>query len=301
MEFPIAGVVINPFFLAGLGFVVGVLGGFFGVGGGFLTGPVMFWLGVPMNFVVGTDLAYMTGKAMVATRRHRSLGHVDIKLGALMVIGTIMGVEIGARIIETLETTGNIDTIIGFTYIAVLVLISGFTGWESMQAIQMVRTDRVDIKEAIGFEGLSRRLSGVRIPPMISLPASGIESISLWLVIGVGAITGLLAGLLGVGGGFIRMPLLVYLMGIPTHIAVGTDLFEIVFSAGFGTITHALKGNVDVLMALVMQTGAVLGAHIGASLTRFFAGPRIRLFFSILPLVGALMVILRLLGVGGYP
>ena len=97
------------------------------------------------------------------------------------------------------------------------------------------------------------------------------------------------------------MPLMIYLLGVPTHVAVGTDLFEVVISAGFGTVTHALKGNVDVLMALVMGTGAAIGAQIGAVSTRFFAGPRIRLFFSVLPFTGATLVILRLLGVlGGH-
>ena len=95
-----------------------------------------------------------------------------------------------------------------------------------------------------------------------------------------------------------RMPMLIYLIGIPTHVAVGTDLFEIMISAGFGTLTHAVKGNVDVLMALVMHTGAALGAQIGAVSTRFFAGPRIRLLFSGLSLMGALMVLARLLGAG---
>ena len=95
--------------------------------------------------------------------------------------------------------------------------------------------------------------------------------------------------------------MMVYLLGVPTHVAVGTDLFEVVISAGFGTLTHALKGNVDILMALVMHTGAAIGAQIGAMSTRFFAGPRIRLFFSFLPFVGAILVILRFLGlIGGH-
>ncbi len=296
MEFPITGVVVDPLLLAGIGFLVGIMGGFFGVGGGFIAGPMMFWLGVPMNFVVGTDLAHMTGKSIVAARRHRALGHVDAKLGGLMILGTVFGVEMGASLIEALEDAGNVNTIIGVTYIVILALISGFTAWESMHALQMIRTDRVDVEDAVGFKGIAGKLHGLNIPPMISLPVSGIASISLWVVIGVGLLTGFLAGFLGVGGGFIRMPLLVYVMGIPTHIAVGTDLFEIIFSAGYGTITHALKGNVDVMMALLMQTGAALGAQIGASLTRFFAGPRIRLLFSVLPLLGAIMVMLRLLG-----
>jgi len=295
MYFPIADVTVSPVLLMSVGFIVGILGGFFGVGGGFLAGPMMFWTGVPMNFVVGTDLAHMTGKSLVAARRHRALGHVDLKLGMYMVLGTIIGVEIGARIIEALQDTGALDLTIGVTYIVILVSISIFTGWESIRAIQMVRTDQIDVEEAVGFTGLAKRVQSVKIPPMVSFPVSGIESISIWMILGVGFITGILAGSLGVGGGFIRMPMLVYVLGIPTHIAIGTDLFEIVFSSGFGTLTHALKGNVDILMALVMQTGAAIGAQIGATATRFFAGPRIRLAFSFLPIIGAVLVIVRLL------
>jgi uncharacterized membrane protein YfcA len=301
MYFPIAGVTVSPLFLAGVGFLVGLLGGFFGVGGGFLAGPMMFLTGVPMNFVVGTDLAHMTGKSIVAARRHRALGHVDIKLGLLMVLGTVPGIELGARIIEGLEQSGNIDVVVGIIYVVILVAIGSFTAWESMRALQLVRTEHMEAKEALAFQGVTRRVHRLRLPPLISLPNSGIESISLWVILGVSFLTGLLAGMLGVGGGFIRMPMMVYLIGVPTHVAVGTDLFEVVISAGFGTVTHALKGNVDVLMALVMQTGAAIGAQIGAVSTRFFVGPRIRLFFSILPFVGATLVLLRLLGVlGGH-
>jgi uncharacterized membrane protein YfcA len=296
MEFPIAGVTVNPILLAGIGFLVGILGGFFGVGGGFLAGPFMFWAGVPMNFVVGTDLAHMTGKSIVASKRHRTLGHVDVKLGAFMILSTMIGVEVGAQIIEYLKRLGSVDLVIGITYILILLSISAFTAWESLRALRMIRTDQMDVKEAIGFQGLARQARRIKIWPMVSFPASGIASISLWPVLAVGFITGVLSGALGVGGGFIRMPLLVYVIGLPTHVAVGTDLFEIVFSSAYGTITHALKGNVDILMALVMQTGAAIGAQIGATSTRFFAGPRIRLFFSVLPLIGAIMVMLTLLG-----
>lgn len=296
MEFPIAGVTINPLLLAGIGFLVGVLGGFFGVGGGFIAGPLMFWAGVPMNFVVGTDLAHMTGKSIVAARRHRALGHVDIKLGLLMVVGTIPGVEGGARIIEALKDIGAVDQVIGVAYIVILLIISFFTAWESLRALRMTDIDRLPVQDAMGFEGISRRVHSIELPPMISLPASGIASVSLWAVLGVGFITGLLAGALGVGGGFIRMPLLIYLVGVPTHVTVGTDLFEIVISAGYGTLTHAVKGNVDILMALVMQTGAAIGAQIGAVSTRYISGPKIRLAFSVLPLIGAVLVIAKFSG-----
>ena len=298
MEFPIAGVVINPLYLIGVGFLVGILGGFFGVGGGFLAGPMLFWTGMPVNMVVGTDLAHMTGKSIVASSRHRTLGHVDIRLGTVMIIGTVIGVEIGAQLIELLEETGQVDLVVGIAYIVILLIISFFTAWESIRALRMIRAESLDVKDVLSFQSITRRMHSIRLWPMVSFPGSGIASVSLWVVLGVGLISGLLAGFLGVGGGFIRMPLLVYIIGVPTHVAVGTDLFEIVFSSGYGTITHALKGNVDILIALVMQTGAAVGAQIGAVSTRYFAGPRIRLLFSVLPLIGAILVLIRLLSGG---
>jgi uncharacterized membrane protein YfcA len=131
------------------------------------------------------------------------------------------------------------------------------------------------------------------------LPASGIESISIWAILSVGFATGFLAGMLGVGGGFIRMPALIYVLGVPTHVAVGTDLFEIVFSAGYGTLTHGLKGNVDIMMALIMQTGAAIGAQMGALGTRYVSGPRLRIAFAFLPLFGALLLLWELVFGGG--
>jgi uncharacterized membrane protein YfcA len=294
MEFVISNVVVNPFLLAGIGFVVGVLGGFFGVGGGFLAGPLMFWTGVPINFVIGTDLAHMTGKSIVAARRHRALGHVDLRLGALMIIGTIPGVEIGAQVIEWLETVGEVEFVVTSFYVVILTAIGIFTAWESLRALRMRRTDQVLTREALDVKSLVVRSRLLRIPPMIKLPVSGVESVSVWGIVFVGLLTGVLAGFLGVGGGFVRMPLLVYLLGIPTHVAVGTDLFEIMISAGWGTISHAIKGNVDVLIALTMHTGAAIGAQIGAVATRYFAGPMIRLLFSFLPIFAAILVLLRI-------
>lgn len=300
MEFPISGVIVNPLALIAIGFLVGILGGFFGVGGGFLAGPFLFWTGIPINIVVGTDLAHMTGKSIVASNRHRTLGHVDLKLGGVMIFGTVVGVELGAQLIELLEEKGNVDLVVGISYVIILLIISAFTAWESIRALRMIRSESLDVKDVLAFQNISRRMHSIKLWPMVSFPGSGIVSVSIWVVLGVGIFSGILAGFLGVGGGFIRMPLLVYVIGVPTHVAVGTDLFEIVFSSGYGTITHALKGNVDIFIALVMHTGAAIGAQIGAVSTRFFAGPRIRLLFSALPLIGAILVIIRLLsGVEG--
>ena len=130
---------------------------------------------------------------------------------------------------------------------------------------------------------------------MVSLPASGVKAISVWIILFVALIGGFFSGFLGGGAGYIRMPSMVYVLGIPTHLAVGTDLFEIIISASYGTFTHAIKGNVDIMIALVMHTGAAIGAQIGAIMTQYFTGPKIRLAFVPLPLIGAAIVIYTLM------
>jgi len=298
MYFPLADVLIHPLILAAIGFLVGVMGGFFGVGGSFIAGPAMFFVGIPMNFVVGTDLAHIVGKSLVAAKRHRTLGHVDIKLGLLMVLGTMVGVEMGAQVVQFLKAKEAAEMVIGLLYIVILITISLFTGWEARRSIVMMRTEKIAAKDALGFKSITRRVRAIRIPPMVRLPNSGIESISLWAILLVGVVTGFFGGLLGGGAGYMRLPALIYFLGVPTHVAIGTDLFEVVISAGYGTLTHALKGNVDILIALVMHTGAAIGAQIGAVSTRFVGGPKIRLGFSFLPFIGAALVLYRLLGGG---
>ena len=308
MNFLISHQTISPVYLIVLGFVIGLLGGFFGVGGSFLAGPALFAVGVPMNFVVGTDLAHIVGKSIVAAKKHRALGNVDVKLGMIMVVGTIVGVEIGAQVIEALKRHAHVDIVVGTGYVVVLLLISGFMGWESWLTIKM-RAERKKVAERQGLDPekaapvkdesalahISKWVHRIDIAPRISLPESGIERISLWPIVAVALVGGIFSGFLGGGAGYIRMPSMVYLLGVPTHVAVGTDLFEVMISASYGTFTHALKGNVDILIALVMHTGAAIGAQIGATTTRYFAGPKIRLAFVPLPLIGAVAVLYNLL------
>jgi uncharacterized protein len=308
MDFLISGEHISPVYLVVIGFVIGVLGGFFGVGGSFLAGPGLFAVGVPMNFVVGTDLAHIVGKSIVAAKKHRALGNVDLKLGLIMVIGTIVGVEFGAQLIELLKRKANVDGVVGVTFIVVLVSISGFVAWESWQTIKMQRERALEAElsgielpklgrkeDESALDHIAKRIHRIHLPPMISLPESGIAQISLWAILLVAFIGGVFSGFLGGGAGYIRMPSMVYLLGIPTHVAVGTDLFEVVISASYGTLTHSIKGNVDILIALVMHTGAAIGAQIGVASTEYFRGPKIRLAFVPLPLVGAALVLYSLL------
>jgi len=297
MFFPISGVQIEPAYLVVCGFVIGVLGGFFGVGGSFLAAPALFAAGVPMNFVVGTDLAHIVGKSIVAARKHRALGNIDLRLAGIMVIGTIAGSEIGVQSIELLKKAADVTLVVGSVSIIVFTGISFFSAWESWLTFRMPekkrgnpKTGLAPAKDTLAFDAWARSIQRIKIPPVISLPHSGIESISLWAVIFVAFVGGLFSGFLGGGAGYIRMPSMVYLLGIPTHIAVGTDLFEIIISAGYGTVRHAMNGNVDILIALVMQTGASVGAQIGANLTQYFKGPHIRFAFAPLPLLGAIVI-----------
>ena len=299
MFFPISDAHISPIYLVIVGFVIGILGGFFGVGGSFIAGPALRVVGLDWNFAVGTDLAHIVGKSVVAVRQHRAFGNVDLRLGFIMAFGTIAGAEIGAQIIQILKRAGNVNLVVSIVSIVVYVSISSFMIWESRKSLAAKKpmppvTAKDKRKDHSAFENVTRAIQRLKIPPMIELPTSGV-TISLWVIMLVAFIGGLFSGFLGGGAGYIRMPSMVYVLGIPTHLAVGTDLFEIILSASYGTFTHAVKGNVDILIALVMHTGAAIGAQIGAICTQYFAGPKIRLAFVPLPLIGAAIVIYTLI------
>lgn len=304
MFFPISNTHINPLYLAVVGFVIGILGGFFGVGGSFIAGPALRLMGVDWNYAVGTDLAHIVGKSIVAARQHRTLGNVDLKLGFFMAFGTIGGAEAGAQVIQALKRAGNVNTVVSWVAIFVYFSISIFMLWESQKTLRLrkgrSRRSLSDAKASqskadhSAFGPVTKRIQQIKVWPMVSLPTSGIREISLWTILLVACVGGFFSGFLGGGAGYIRMPSMVYVLGIPTHLAVGTDLFEIVISASYGTFTHAIKGNVDILIALVMHTGAVIGAQIGVVATQYFAGPKIRLAFVPLPLIGVAIVIYTL-------
>jgi uncharacterized protein len=301
--FPISGAHISPIYLVIVGFLIGILGGFFGVGGSFIAGPALRLVGLDWNFAVGTDLAHIVGKSVVAARRHRALGNIDFRLGWIMAFGTIGGAELGAQLIQALKRAGNVNLVVSIVSIVVYVSISTFMIWESRKTLasRKGRSQRGIVKgpkskkDHSAFGPVTRAIQRLKIWPMVELPASGVKGISVWMILLVAFVGGFFSGFLGGGAGYIRMPSMVYVLGIPTHLAVGTDLFEIIISASYGTFSHAVKGNVDILIALVMNTGAAVGAQIGAISTQYFAGPKIRLAFVPLPLIGAAIVIYTLI------
>jgi len=300
MYFPISHSDINPIYLVVVGFIIGILGGFFGVGGSFIAGPALRLMGVDWNYAVGTDLAHIVGKSIVAAKKHRALGNVDLKLGLIMALGTIGGAECGAQLIQALKRAGNVNSVVSYVAIVVYSGIAAFMLWESRKTLRSGRSQRrvgkgaAMQKDRSAFGPVTRSIQRLKIWPIIALPTSGIR-ISLWTILFVAFVGGVFGGFLGGGAGYIRMPSMVYVLGVPTHLAVGTDLFEIIISASYGTWTHAVKGNVDILIALVMHTGAVVGAQIGVVATQYFAGPKIRLAFVPLPLIGAAIVIYTLM------
>jgi len=291
MYMPIAGVEIFWPGLVLIGFSVGVIGGFFGMGGAWMVTPGLNILGFPMAFAIGTDIAHMAGKSMISTLRHAKFGNVDYKLGLIMVVGTVAGIECGAAVVMWLERLGRVESVVRYAYVIVLALIAAMVFYDYFKA---VRKKKAGIEDRHGTEGVTwyKTLHKVKIPPMMHFKAAGITC-SMWLPIFVSFVTGVLAGFLGIGGGLIRMPSLVYLVGCPTHIAVGTDLFEVMISGLWGTFTFGRYGRIELLGFVVMLTGAAVGAQIGMVATKYAKGMGIRVAFGIAVVACMISVILK--------
>ena len=294
---PISGVNIFWPGLIILGLGVGIIGGFFGLGGAWMVTPGLNILGFPMAFAIGTDVAQMAGKSLISTMRHGKFGNVDYALGITMLIGTVIGVEIGAQMVMWLERLGSVDKVVRWLYVVLLILLA----WLVFHDIYLRRKKEKEAlakneklaDNAVGVDWASK-LQAFRIPPIITYKNAGITC-SAWLPILVSFFTGWLAGILGIGGGLIRMPALVYLVGCPTHVAVGTDLFEVAISGLYGTASYAYKGRVELVAAIIMLCGAAIGAQIGVVATKYVKGYGIRFVFG-LAVVGCLFsVLLKLL------
>lgn len=289
LTLPIAGVEIMAWQLVLLGLTVGVIGGFFGVGGAFMVTPALNVFGFPMAYAIGTDMAHIAGKSIVATAKHRKLGNVDMRLGLIMIAFTAVGIELGATLIMFLEKIGRVGPIVRITYMGLLFGLGTFMLYEYFK---LTRGKAAGTVKDAGASKLALKMQSLNIPPMINLKASGIR-ISLWVVGGVAMFTGFLAGFLGVGGGFIRMPALLYMIGCPTTIAVGTDLFEVMISGAYGAFSYAMKARVELLAAVVMLLGAAVGAQFGTVATKYVKGLVIRLYFAVTMLLAGVSVVFK--------
>ncbi|WP_035066796.1 sulfite exporter TauE/SafE family protein [Nitratidesulfovibrio termitidis] len=291
MHMPISGVNILWPGLVLIGFSVGVIGGFFGLGGAWMVTPGLNILGFPMAFAIGTDIAHIAGKSMISTIRHSKFGNVDYKLGLVMLVGTMVGIEIGAQIVMHLERIGLVGSVVRWVYVVVLALIAFMVFADYAKAAG--KRKRGELGEH-GAEGITwyKTMHRISIPPMMHFREAGITC-SMWLPIVVSLVTGVLAGFLGIGGGLLRMPALVYLIGCPTHIAVGTDLFEVMISGLYGAFTYTLKGRIEIVAVFVMLTGAAIGAQIGTVATKYAKGSGIRIAFGLAVLACMVSIILK--------
>jgi uncharacterized membrane protein YfcA len=297
VQMPIAGVQIFWPGLIILGLGVGIIGSFFGMGGGWMVTPGLNILGFPMAFAIGTDIAHMAGNSLISTMRHSKFGNVDYRLGFIMVVGTVCGFESGAQTIMWLERIGKVDTIVRSSYLVLLSLIAWLVFTD---VYQKMKKDRAAIVSGepkqpvhVGIQWF-KTFHRLKIPPMVHFKRAGIYC-SAWVPISVSFVTGFLAGILGIGGGLIRMPALIYLVGVPTHVAVGTDLFEVVISALYGCASYTYKGRTELVAAVIMLVGASIGAQIGSVATKYVKGYGIRVFFGVAVVGCALSIAFKLI------
>ncbi|MDP2861422.1 MAG: sulfite exporter TauE/SafE family protein [Desulfobacterales bacterium] len=294
---PISGVTVFWPGLVILGIGVGIIGGFFGMGGAWMVTPGLNILGFPMAFAIGTDIAHMAGKSLISTMRHGKFGNVDYRLGVIMIVGTVAGFEIGAQMIMWLERIGKVEMIVRWMYVVLLILIAWMVFADVAKKRKKENEARAkgqDVdKLATGIEW-HKTFHKLKIPPMVHFKAAGFTC-SAWLPIFISFVTGWLAGILGIGGGLIRMPALIYFIGCPTHIAVGTDLFEVMISGLYGAGTYTFKGRTELVAAVIMLCGAAMGAQVGTVATKYIKGYGIRIAFGIAVVGCCISVIMKLI------
>ena len=300
MTFPmIPGVEINLFLIIFLSLAAGVISGFVGVGGGFIITPALIILGFPAQFAVGTSLMWVMGNSIVGTLRHRQLGNVDMKLGILMMVFVVCGVEIGVRVLNWTRDLGLADAAVLITSICILLIVGGYTFWESARTkakLDSINREQEKSPTTIDAASISSVVQRIKIPPVIHFSKSGV-TISLWMLLVIGLVTGILAGFIGVGGGFIMVPSLIYLLGVPSFIAVGTDIFQIVFSAAFGSIRHTISGNVVIFAAFIMILGSSVGVYFGALATRYLREVSMRFILASTIFIAVLGSALKLVSI----
>ena len=275
---PISGIDFSLWILLILGFGVGVMGGFYGLGGAWLITPGLNIFGFPMVFAIGTDMAHIAGKSIVSTFRHARFGNVDWGLGLAMLIGTVAGIEIASRFVMYLERIGFVGGVVRWTYVGLLAFITALIYYDIWKKKRLER--RGELKDTEAAITWAKSLQRIHIPPMCHFKTAGIRC-SLWLPALVGFFTGIAAGFLGIGGGILRMPALIYLVGCPTHVAVGTDLFEVMISGAYGAFTYTAKGRCELMAAMIMLMGAAVGAQIGTVATKYVKGYAIRMIFGV--------------------
>lgn len=275
---PVAGISINLFILIGVGAMVGFLSGLFGVGGGFLLTPILMMIGIPPTVAAASDSCQIVAASSSGVAAHFRLGNVDIKMGIILILGGLSGSAVGVQFIKALRALGSADFVITITYVVVLGSLGGYMFIESLQSLR--RGAMVPKSQVSGNKGNLL----AKLPFQMQFPRSRVQH-SVLMPYLLGALVGILAAVMGVGGGFIMLPVMVYMLRMPMHVSVGTSLFQILFTCAGATFMQATTNHtVDVVLALLLAAGSTIGAQIGTRLGRLLRGDQLKILLATLVL-----------------
>jgi uncharacterized membrane protein YfcA len=272
---PIAEQSVSAWALLAVGGGVGLLSGIFGVGGGFLLTPLLMFLGIPPAVAVSTGACQVLGSSVSGVIAHWRRGNVDLRMGLLMLVGGLIGSGLGVWLFARLKAVGQVDLAISLAYVGFLGVVGGLMLVESLHAAMGAKTGRAMRKHHLPWHAWPLRLRF----PRSRLYISAIPPVAM------GMLGGMLAAIMGVGGGFIMVPLMIYGLGMPTAVVVGTSLFQIIFvTAGVTWLQSVSTHTVDVVLALVLLAGGVVGAQFGARLGTRLKAEQLRLLLALLVL-----------------
>jgi hypothetical protein len=287
---PIAETSVNIFTIFGMGTAVGFLSGLFGVGGGFLITPLLMLSGIPAAVAVATGANQVVASSVSGSISQWRRGNIDFKMGGLLLSGGIIGALLGVQIINYLASTGHIEISISLLYIFFLTSIGGLMLFESARAW---RRNRGATARSARRPGQHNWIHGLPLKTRFQRSKLYISAIP---PVVIGFLVGLLSGILGIGGGFIMLPAMIYLLRMPTKVVIGTSLFQVIFIAGFTTIFHAVSNYaVDLLLAFILMVGGVIGAQFGANAGQRLRGEQLRTLLALLVLGVSLRLIFDLM------
>ena len=275
---PIAEVSVNAFLLLGLGGIVGILSGMFGVGGGFLMTPLLFFIGIPPAVAVATEANQIVASSFSGVLAHFKRRTVDLRMGLVLLVGGLIGAALGVQLFTMLREMGQVDLLVKLCYVVFLGIIGSLMFLESLRAIRRSKSPTT-VPE--------RKKHGLvhALPFKMKFRTSGLY-ISVIPPLTVGLFVGILAAIMGVGGGFIMVPAMIYILGMPTKVVVGTSLFQIIFVTAFTTMLHATTNyTVDIVLAVLLLIGGVIGAQFGTSLGTKLKAEQLRILLALLVLV----------------
>ena len=286
---PIAEVSVNAFLILGLGGIVGFLSGMFGVGGGFLITPLLFFIGVPPAVAVATGANQVVASSVSGVLAQLRRKGVDFQMGTVLLIGGVFGSAVGVWVFSLMTRLGQVDLFVQLSYVLFLGLIGAMMLQESLRSLLRTRKANAPIRRSHVHSWVHG------LPMKMRFRASGLY-ISVIPPVIVGALVGFLAAIMGVGGGFIMVPAMIYFLGMPTKVVVGTSLFQIIFVTAFTTVMHAVTSQtVDMMLALLLIFGGVIGAQIGARVGLRLKAEHLRILLSLLVLAVALRIAADLL------